>query len=118
MYLKVARSITLLVILLMTLQILGTSVSALPSASDHTIRLHSKKRPSSVLGSFLFGKAEEETEKPDQEKDGMTRAVLIDFSRMAFSLLVCHKPQVHFPVRIFQYDVRPPVHALNCVFLI
>ena len=118
MYLKVARSITFLVILLMTLQILGASVTALPSTSDHTFTLHPKKRPSSILGSFPFEKAEEETEEVEEEKDGMARVILIDFSQIVFSLSFFHTPQAELPVPTFQYNVRPPVHQLNCTFLI
>lgn len=117
MYLKVARSITFLVILLMTLQILGASATALPPTSDQTVTIHSKKVPSSVLGSFLFEKAEEETEK--QEENGrMARLILIDFSQVSFSLSFYHTPKVRFPVPTFQYDVRPPVHQLYCTYLI
>lgn len=117
MYLKVARSITFLVIILMTLQILGASVTALPSTSDHTFTLHSKKRPPSILGSFLCEKAEEETEK-GEERDGMARVILIDFSRIAFSLSFFHTPPGELSVPAFQYNIRPPVHQLNCTFLI
>lgn len=118
MYLKVARSITFFVILFMSLQILGAPVAASPSNSAHAVTLHSKKLPSSILGSFLCEKAEEESEKSEEEKDGMARAILIDFARIAFSLSFYHNPQIQLPTLTFQYDVRPPVHELNCVFLI
>jgi hypothetical protein len=120
MYLRAARTITFLVVVLMSLEILGSSVTALPSSSDHdhTLTLHSKKSPTSILGSFLFEKAEEESEKTEEEKDRMTRVILIDFSRIAFSLSFYHTPQVQSSELTFQYDVRPPVHELNCVFLI
>lgn len=118
MYLKVARAITFLVIILMTLQILGASVTALPSTSNHTFTLHSKKIPSSILGSYLLEKAEEESEKPEEENGGASRVVLIDFSQIAFSLSFYHTPLIQLSAPAFQYNVRPPVHQLNCTFLI
>ena len=118
MYLKVARTIPLLVILLMSLEILGCCVTALPAASDRAVTVHQHKTPSSLLGTLLFEKAEEETEKTEEEKDGIARMVLLDFSRVAFSLSFYHTPQVGFATVAFRYDVRPPVHEINCVFLI
>lgn len=118
MYLKVARTVTSLIILLMSLELFGAAAVALPSTSDHTLTLHSQKSKSSIFSSFLFEKAEEETEETEEEKDGMMRAVLVDFSRIAGSLSFYHTPQVHFAAFTFQYDVRPPLHQLNCVFLI
>jgi hypothetical protein len=102
----------------MSLEILGATVTALPSTTSHCLTFHSKERTSSILGSFLFEKAEEETEKVDEEKDRMSRVVLIDFSRIAFSLSFYHTPQVQFAVLTSQYNVRPPLHEFNCVFLI
>ena len=119
MYLKAARTITSLVILLMTLEIFGAAATALPSTADHAVTLHSQKsKSSSILGSFLFEKAEEETENTEEEKNSIARVVLEDFSRIAVSLSFYHTPQVHFAAFTFQYDVRPPLHQLNCVFLI
>ena len=117
MRLKVARSITFLVILSMCLQILGASVPTLRPTFDHAVTLRSKKRPSCALGSFLLEKTEE-TQKPEHEKDGIARVILADFSQIAFSLSFYHTPQVEFSVPAFQYDVRPAVHQLNCTFLI
>lgn len=118
MYLKVARTITSLVILLMSLQIIGAAATALPSASDYTLTLHSQKSKASVFGSVFFEKVEEETEKTEGEKDGMVGVVLIDFSRITDSLSFYHTPQVHVSAVTFQYDVRPHLHQFNCVFLI
>lgn len=118
MYLKVARTITFLVILLMSLDIVGASLTALPSTSDHALTIHAQKPPSSIFGYFLFEKAEEESEKTKEEKDGVARVVLIDFSQIAFSLSIYHNPQAELSVPTFQYNVRPPVHQLNCTFLI
>jgi hypothetical protein len=119
MYLKVARTITFLLILFMSMDIIGASVTALPStADDHTTIVHSQKSPSSVLTSFLCEKAEEESEKTEDERYSMAGVVLLDFSRLAFSLSFYHTPQVRLAVPAFQYDVRPPVHQLVRVFLI
>jgi hypothetical protein len=118
MYLKVSRTIISLVILLLFLEILGVAATALPSASDDTLTLHSHKPLSSILGYFLFEKVEEETENTGDEENSMAGVFLLDFSRIAFSLSFYHTPQVQFTVLAFQYDVRPPLHEFNCVFLI
>jgi hypothetical protein len=118
MYIKVARAITLLVVLFMSLDIIGASVTALPSASNHKFTLDSQKSPSSVITSLLFEKAEEETEKSENERFSTAGVVLIDLSRIAFSLSFYHTPQAHLSVPAFQYDVRPPLHQLMRVFLI
>jgi hypothetical protein len=104
--------------LLMTLEILGAAATALPPTSDYTFNLHFQKSKSSVVGSFLFEKAEEETEKTEEEKDGMMRAVLLDLSRIADSLSFSPPPQVQIGAFSFLYDVKPPLHQLHCVFLI
>jgi hypothetical protein len=118
MYFQVTRTLITLVILLISLEILGPSATASPSTSDHTATLHSQKAASSMFGSFLFEKTEEETERNEDEKDRMARIVLVNFSRIAFSLSFYHTPPVNLTVLPFQYDVRPPLHELNCVFLI
>lgn len=118
MYLRIARTIISLVILLMSVEILGAAAVSFPLDSDHTFTLHSPKSKSSIPGSFLFEKAEEETEKTEEEKNGIVRVVLEDFSGMAVSLSFYHTPLVHIAALTFQYDVRPPLHELNCVFLI
>jgi hypothetical protein len=118
MYLKVARTITFLVVLFMSLDFIGASVTTLSSGSDHDLTLHSQKSPSSVITPLLFEKAEEESEKTEGERFSTAGVVLIDFSRIAFSLSFYHTPQVHVSVPAFQYDVRPPVHQLMRVFLI
>jgi len=117
MYLRVARTITFFVCLLMSLEILGIAATAFPPTCDHTFTQHLQKSKS-TFNSFLFEKAEEETEKTGEEKGGMMRAVLLDFSRIARSRSFYPAPQVHFEAFTFQYDVRPPLHQLNRVFLI
>jgi hypothetical protein len=118
MYLKAARTITFFMSLLMSLEILGAAVTSLPPTSDYTFTLHIQKSKSSVLGSFLFEKTEEETEKTEEKKDGTKGPVLLDFSRIVCSLSFSSASQIHFENFTFQYDVRPPLHQLNCVFLI
>lgn len=118
MYFKVARTVNLLVIILMSLQILGASIASLPSTSDHRASIHSQKTPSSILGSFLFEKTEEETKKFEEENGHLSRVVLIDFSSIALSLSAYHSPNFDLSIHTFRYDVRPPVHQLNCVFII
>jgi hypothetical protein len=123
MYLKVARTITFFVILFISLDIVGASVAAIPSTSDHALTLHSQtlhsqKLPSAILTALLFEKAEEETARSEDEKYNMAGVVLLDFSRLAFSLSFYHTPPVQLQSPTFQYDVRPPLHELNGVFLI
>ena len=118
MFLIVARTITFLVVLLISADFIGASVTALPSGSDHGVTLHLQKPPSSVYTSLLFEKTEEENEKTQHERFGTAGVVLIDLSRIAFSLSFYHTPQVYVSVPAFQYDVRPPVHQLMGVFLI
>jgi hypothetical protein len=118
MYFKVAKTINFLVVVLMSLEILGASLAVLPSASDSRLAIHSHKAPSSILGSFLFEKTEEENEGSEKENGSISRALLLDFSSAARSLSAFHSPDFHVVAHAFQYDVRPPVHQLNCVFLI
>lgn len=117
MRLLAAKIVTALVVFLMIFEIVGAAVTSLPANSDHALNYHTKK-PSSVFSSFIFEKAEEENEKTEEEKDGMSRVVLIDFNRVAVSLSIRHTPQIHFTRSAFQYDVRPSFHVLHCVFLI
>ncbi|HYG04191.1 MAG TPA: hypothetical protein VD927_17210 [Chryseosolibacter sp.] len=117
MFLK-ARSVNFLVVLLMFLQIVGASANAQPTSGDRQLTLHAQKPPSSIIASFLFEKTEEGSEKTEEEKDRMARVVLIDFSRITFSLSLFHSPHVQLAIPTFQYNVRPPLHQVKCVFLI
>jgi hypothetical protein len=117
MYRTLAKTIVLLVILLMPLEIVRAAATDVPSTSDRTVTLHAETE-SWTLGSFLFEKTEEETERSEEETDGMMRVILEDFSRIAVSLSFYHTPQVPFTALTFQYDARTPLHQLNCVFLI
>ena len=118
MYQRLARGFTSLVILLMSLQILGAAATSSSTSSGNSFSLHSKKTQSTVLGSYICEKAGEESEKSAEEKDRMTRVFLLDFSRLVSSLSAFHTPQIPFTVFACQYDVRPPLHQLYCVFLI
>lgn len=118
MFLRLAKSLNMLMALLMLLQVVGATANALPRTADHAITLHSRKAPSSILASFLFEKTEEGNEKSEEEKDRMARIVLIDFSQITFSLSFQHSPLARLEVPTAQYDVRPPLHQVNCVFLI
>jgi hypothetical protein len=102
----------------MSLEILGAAATALPPTPDYTFTQHLQKSKSSTCNSFLFEKTEEETEKTGEDKGGMMRAVLLDFSRITGLFSFSPAPQVRFEPFTFQYDVRPPLHQLNCVFLI
>lgn len=115
---KVARLIAFFVVLLMSLEIIGASVSALPATSGHAFSIVSEKQSPSLFGNLFFEKAEEESEKDEKERDGTPRVVLIDFSRVAFSLSFYYTPLVQLAVPECRYDVRPPLHQLHCLFLI
>ena len=118
MPLKAVRIVTTTVLLLILLEIVGAAITALPTSSEHTTTLHPKRSGTSVLASFLFEKSEEETEKTEKEKDRSDRVVLVDFSRVAFTLSFYHTSQKFLTHIAFLYNVRPPLHTLNCVFLI
>lgn len=115
MYFKVAKTINLLVAVLMLLEILGASVTVLPWSQGATI--YSEELTSSALDSILFEKAEEESEETEEEKY-LLRVVLIDFSQITLSLSAYHSPDLNLAVNTIRYDARPPVHLLNCVLLI
>lgn len=117
MYFKIGRTINLVVVILMSLEILGASLATLPSTSMSRLSIHSQKAPS-ILGSFLFEKTEEEKESSEKENDHISRPILLDFSSAARSLSAFHSSDFHLIAHVFQYHVRPPVHQLNCVFLI
>jgi hypothetical protein len=117
MYRTVAKTIVFFVILLMPLEIVRAAATEVPSTSDRTLTLHAQTDAWS-LDSFLFEKTEEETERTEEETDGMMRVILEDFSRIAVSLSFYHTPQVPFTALTSQFDARTPLHQLNCVFLI
>lgn len=112
------RFITSLVILLLSFEIFGAALTACATSDDGSFYFHAKKSSASVINSIFIEKAEEETEKNEEEKDGTARPVLVDFSRVVTSLSFRHTPQTEFTPFRFQYDVRPPLHTINCVFLI
>ena len=115
MYFKVARTINVVVILLMSLEIFGAPAAALRWNAEPTI--FSEEVASSILGSDLFEKAEEENENTEGAKS-LSRIVLADLSQIALSLSACHSPDFYLSVNTFRFDVKPPVHQLNCVFLL
>lgn len=118
MPLKAAKIVSTIVLLLILLETVGAAVTALPAISERSATIHTKKSTPSVLASFLFEKAEEETDKTEEEKGGSHRSILVDFTRVALILSFYHTQHTHFKPLTHQYNVRPPVHALNCVFLI
>lgn len=118
MYFKVARTVNLLVVVLMSFEILGASIMILPLTSRYDITLYSEELPSSLLDVILFEKAEEENEKTEEEKHCLSRAILVDLSLVKLSLSAYHSPHIHLEFSTSRYEVRPPIHQLNCVFLI
>jgi hypothetical protein len=113
---KAARTINLFVVVLMTLEILGASATALPSSSAYRLSICSEESQASILGSFLFEKAEEENEKTEEENAHLTRVVLLDFASIALSLSAHHSPHYRLSLDTDRYSQRPPLHQLNCVF--
>jgi hypothetical protein len=118
MSLKAAKYVSSIVLLLMILEIIGAAGTALPIDTDRTLSFHTKKLTASVFDAFLFEKAEEETEKSEEEKNGTGRALLADFSWIAHTLSVQFIPKVNLTPFAFHYHVRPPVYTFNCVFII
>jgi len=118
MFLKAARIVTTLVVLLMSLEIVGAAVTAFPTESSPSLAFHAKKMKGSSIVSLFLEKAEEENEKTEEEKEGMPGVLIADFSTIAISLCLFHTSRPHATPLAFQYDVRPPVHQLNCVFII
>jgi hypothetical protein len=118
MPLKAAKFVSSIVVFLMVLEIVGAAVTALPADSNHILSYHTKKSSASVFDAFLFEKAEEETEKSEDEKSGSDRALLVDFSCIAHTLSIQFIPKVNLTPFAFHYNVRPPVYTLNCVFII
>jgi hypothetical protein len=115
---KAARIISIIVLLPILLEIVGAAVSSLPETSERSATIHAKKPTPSVLAYLIFEKVEEETDKNEEEKDGSDRIVLVYFSRVALTLSLYHTRQTHYKPLTHQYNVQPPVHELNCVFLI
>ncbi|HYC85013.1 MAG TPA: hypothetical protein VEB86_07315 [Chryseosolibacter sp.] len=118
MPLTAARFVSTIVLLLILLETVGAAVTVLPATSERSATIHTKKPTPSVLGSLLFEKAEEETDKSEEEKDSSHRVLLVDFSRVALTLSFYHTSHTAFRPLACQYNLRPPLHALNCVFLI
>ena len=118
MYLRVARTITFVVALFMSLDIVGASVMAFSPIPGEVPTLNSRKQASSPFCSFLAEKVEEETDKFAEQEVGAPRVLLMDLSRMALSLALYYAPQADRSVLTFLHDTSPPAHKLNCVFLI
>jgi hypothetical protein len=115
---KAARIVSVIVLLPILLEMVGAAVSSLPETSERSATIHTKKPTPSVLAYLIFEKVEEETDKNEEEKDGSDRIVLVYFSRVALTLSLYHTRQTLDKPLIHQYNVQPPVHELNCVFLI
>jgi hypothetical protein len=118
MGLKIGKILSVTVVLMMVLDIIGAAATAYPIHLDDQAAFSSKKNESSVISSLFIEKAEEENEKSEEEKRGCSRVVIADFSRIAFSLSRFHTPHVCDSARAHHYDVRPPLHAFNCTFII
>jgi hypothetical protein len=113
----IAKSISIVIVLLISLRIFGATATALLPAFDHTGSIHTHETGVSTLfDTFLLEKLENENERAENENVG--KIVLIDFSRLSFSLSSYHSPQSELWLNALQYDVRPPLHQLNCTFLI
>lgn len=116
--LRAAKIINSFIVAIMLLEIMGSVFIGFPSSCDHKLSIHNQKSAASVIAAFICEKAEEENEKTENEKAHSERMILIDFSRVAFTLSLRHTP-THTALPITShYDLRPPVYTLNCVFLI
>lgn len=116
MQLRIAKVLSFLVVLLITFDLVGAAITARPVFLNDQTTMHSKKPSTSVIGSFILEKAEEENEKTEEESEGSSRTVLADFAHIAIFLSFFYTPR-STPLALM-YDVRPPVYALNCVFII
>jgi hypothetical protein len=118
MYFKIARTVNLLVVVLMSLEIICASAAASPSTSCYSVTIFSEDPSSSILETILFEKAEEENDNTEEDEIHLSCVVLLDFSRLTLSLSAFHSPDFHSAVSRLRYDVRLPLHQLNSVFLI
>jgi hypothetical protein len=117
MLLKLAKIVTCLVILIMTMEWFGAAITACPVDSHQKVSIHSKVAKS-FFASILVQTAEEETEKSEEERDRFIGVELIDLTRVARLLSISHSPQVHIKPYEQHYDVRPSLFTLHCVFII
>jgi len=118
MYSKLFGTINLVAVLVMSLQTLGTSATAMLWASDPGSYYEDyEELESSIPGSDVFEKAEEENEKTEEE-NCLSRVVLMDLAKNALSLCAYHCPDFEPSVNTIQYNIRPPLHQLHCVFVI
>lgn len=111
----VTRTINVVVVVLMTLEIFGMCVITPRWTANPTI--YREESPSSFLGSIVFEKAEEETEETEEGKS-FSRLVLLDFSQIARSLSIFYINDYHSIPHLSDSDVKHRLHQRNCVFLI
>lgn len=112
------RKITSLLFLMFSLQIVGAAATVLPSTSDRTLFIRANNRTSCIINSFLLDLIKDGVEKTLEPEDEIDRVLLHDFSIIAASLSGYHTPQYVTAPEAYLYDVRPPLHQVNCVFLI
>ncbi|HEY0656260.1 MAG TPA: hypothetical protein VGD65_24165 [Chryseosolibacter sp.] len=115
---RVARLINLVVVMLMSAEIIGASITATRATCGYAVNIVAEESGASLVGSVLFEKAEEENEKTEEENGHVTRALLIDFARIALSLSAHHSPQCDHRETTFGDRSKSAVHKFNCVFLI
>ncbi len=118
MHLRIARTIYVIVLMLMCLEIIGASATAGMSASCQGISIAAAEERTSIPGAFLFEKAEEENDKTEEENCHIARTLLIDFSHVAHSLSACYLGVLHLPANTTLFNVRPPAYRLNRVLLL
>jgi hypothetical protein len=116
--LKIGKILSVAVVLIMSIDVVGAAVTVCPAESIDQPTLTSKRADTSLISSLFIEKAEEENEKSEEEKQSCSRIVLVDFSQIAFSLARFHTPHLYISRCSQTYDVRPPLYAFHCIFII
>jgi|GEM_PF-3777340 hypothetical protein len=114
----IVRAVTALLFLMLSLQILGSAFTVEPENAEHHIAFRKKESTTCIIGSILMNLVKDGTDKTLEDTDDIARVLLEDLSLIAASLSDHHAAQFVQSPTVLQYDVRPPLHKVNCVFLI
>jgi hypothetical protein len=111
---KIARSIIWLVVGIMTFICISAALTSSHNAVNQHDEFAEKEAKSSFLSSIVFEKAEEESEKTEEERDNVFTVELADLSQITMVLSYIHTPKVEFVPAEHLYDGFPSLLTLLC----
>jgi hypothetical protein len=114
---RIAKSLTRLILLLITFECLSPVLAKAESTNTQHSLIKNKPHHSSILAGFIFEKMEEE-EKSEEERDKFLAVELADFTRITILLSAIHTPNTHFATMDEGRYYQPSLFQLYCVYII